>query len=220
MPEIPPTPPTGSPYGQQPPYPPRPPYGGVPMPSPFPPVPPKPPKKKHTTAIVLSVVGGVLAVCIGGSMVAAIAGGSDPTPEEKAAAATATDKAQPAGTTAAAPAKKKSKAASPIPTKPKAKPKVTFEVSGSAPSGVDTMYGTDSDNRQGGDSSPWSTTMTRDDSGNVSYYFLTAQLQGGGDITCKILVDGKAIATGHASGGYNICQAQIVQGWTGGWKKV
>jgi len=46
------------------------------------------------------------------------------------------------------------------------------------------------------------------------YYTLNAQLEGGGDITCKIVITGPGIeanavvATGHASGGYNICDAQ------------
>ncbi|GIL28140.1 MmpS family transport accessory protein [Actinocatenispora comari] len=214
-------PPTASPYnGGQPPYPPRPPYG---PPAPF--APPPPPKKKgmSTGKIVLLSILGVCVLCLGSSvLLAATGGGGDDNPNDVVAADDGTSQSASAAphsgkTKAAAPAKK---TISPTPTKPKAKPKVTFKVSGSTPSGVDITYGSDSDNRQGGDSAPWSATLNRDDSGDTQWYSITAQLQGGGDITCTILVDGKAIASGHASGGYNICQAQIIQGWTGTWKKV
>jgi len=100
--------------------------------------------------------------------------------------------------------------------------------SGSAPDGADITYGSDSDNRspQGGLGAlgsgaalPWQGSM-RYRSGAL-YYDVTAQLQGGGDIACKVRVrvtqfysDGthiskaKTVASGHASGGYNICDAQ------------
>jgi hypothetical protein len=43
---------------------------------------------------------------------------------------------------------------------------------------------------------------------NALYYAVTAQLQGGGDIMCKIQI-GDAVRVGHARGGYNICSAQL-----------
>ena len=44
---------------------------------------------------------------------------------------------------------------------------------------------------------------------NPLYYSLSAQLQGGGEVTCKILIDGKIIAQSVASGGYNIADCEI-----------
>lgn len=105
---------------------------------------------------------------------------------------------------------------------------VVFTVTGSAPSGADITYGSDSDNRspQGGlgalgsgTALPWQGSVKYRSS--ALYYDVTAQLQGGGDITCKVRIrvtqfysDGthiskaKTVASGHASGGYNICDAQ------------
>lgn len=47
--------------------------------------------------------------------------------------------------------------------------------------------------------------------GTALYYALTAQLQGGGSVTAEILVDGKAVSTGKAAGGYNIAMAEVVK---------
>lgn len=57
-------------------------------------------------------------------------------------------------------------------------------------------------------------TLTLKD--DAMYYNVTAQLQGGGDVHCSVTVDGKT-KTGHASGGYNICNAQLSGGLFGGW---
>jgi len=56
-------------------------------------------------------------------------------------------------------------------------------------------------------------TMTVPFDGSASYYALNAQLQGDGDITCKIVATGPGdvpltVSHGAASGGYNICSAQ------------
>ncbi|MFE4997103.1 MmpS family transport accessory protein [Streptomyces mirabilis] len=83
--------------------------------------------------------------------------------------------------------------------------KVMFKVCGSAPAGVDITYGSDSDNLQGR-GLPMTKTLTLKD--DAMYYNVTAQLQGGGDVHCSVTVDGKT-KTGHASGGYNICNAQL-----------
>jgi hypothetical protein len=91
---------------------------------------------------------------------------------------------------------------------------VQFNVTGSAPSGLDITYGSDSDNRQGGSSLPWSASLPLQDS--ALYYVVTAQLQGEGDITCTVTINGKVAKQGHASGGYNICTAEAVKGF-GGW---
>ena len=47
--------------------------------------------------------------------------------------------------------------------------------------------------------------------GDPLYYSLQAQLQGGGSVTVKILVNGTVISQGTASGGYNIAMAEISQ---------
>lgn len=47
--------------------------------------------------------------------------------------------------------------------------------------------------------------------GTPSYYAITAQLQGGGTVSCKIEVDGKTISSSTAQGGYNIAQCEISQ---------
>lgn len=93
----------------------------------------------------------------------------------------------------------------------------TFTVKGSSAKGVDITYGSDSDNRQGkGDSLPWHANLPVDDSGDTMFYQVTAQLSGGGDITCTVKI-GDQVKTGHASGGYNICSAQLNGDPFGGW---
>lgn len=86
---------------------------------------------------------------------------------------------------------------------------IEFVVTGSAPNGADITYGSDSSNYQG--HLPMDVTKTIDT--NVMYYDVTAQLNGGGQVTCKVLIgDGTKIdvqKVGHASGGYNICSAQL-----------
>ncbi len=132
-----------------------------------------------------------------------------------ATTASHTHAATPAITTPATPAA--------VATTPPASPTtVTFYVSGSAVSGVDITYGSDSDNRSPagtlgfngtGAALPWHGAVPFDP--NAQYYSVTAQLQGdtAGDITCSIVVTGPGdapltVAHGHASGGYNICRAQ------------
>lgn len=94
------------------------------------------------------------------------------------------------------------------------KPVVRFVVTGSG-SGVDITYGSDTDNRQGGTSVPFSASLKLDRS--ADYYSLDAQLNGSGDITCKIIIREHVVAKGHASGGYNICSAQAGRGLDGSW---
>jgi hypothetical protein len=54
--------------------------------------------------------------------------------------------------------------------------------------------------------------------GKAIYYSLTAQLQGGGSVTVKILINGKVISESKATGGYNIAIAEISQDpLTGEW---
>lgn len=95
---------------------------------------------------------------------------------------------------------------------------VTFVVTGWGNPSIN--YGSDSDSRSGGgtlgqlsdgNATPWSRSMKFDPT--AQYYVIDAQLEGQGDISCKIVVTGPnitplTVASGHASGGSNICSAQ------------
>jgi len=83
------------------------------------------------------------------------------------------------------------------------KQSVTFVVTGSA---ADVTYGPSGTSVQG--TVPMRVTKPL---GNPVFYSLYAQLQGGGEVTCKILVDGKVISESVASGGYNIADCEISQ---------
>ena len=98
--------------------------------------------------------------------------------------------------------------------------RVRFVVTGYAPDGADITFGSDSDSRTppgslgfdgSGTAIPWRGSLRFD--GSARYYSLNAQLNGSGDIRCKIVVTGPGdapltVSHGHASGGYNICSAQ------------
>ncbi|MFG3127317.1 hypothetical protein ACGFZU_06405 [Streptomyces tendae] len=90
---------------------------------------------------------------------------------------------------------------------------VVFKVWGSAPSGVDINYGSDTDSRSG-KGLPFEKTLKLDD--EALYYTVNAQLMGGGDINCSVTINGET-KKGHASGDYNICMAQVNGGLLGGW---
>jgi hypothetical protein len=82
---------------------------------------------------------------------------------------------------------------------------VTFSVTGTR-SSVDITYGDDSSNYEGPPNPPMTATLPvkRD----AEYYVVTAQLQGSGNITCKVQI-GDAAKVGHARGSFNICSAQL-----------
>ena len=90
---------------------------------------------------------------------------------------------------------------------------VSFSVTGSAPNGVDITYGSDSSNYDGSPP-PFAASLTIDE--NALYYAVSAQLMGGGDVTCEVRI-GDIVRTGHAVGGYNICSAQLNKSYDGGW---
>jgi hypothetical protein len=110
--------------------------------------------------------------------------------------------------------------ATPGPSRPT---RVRFIVTGSAPDGVDITYGSDSDNRSprgglgidgSGTAVPWRGSVPFD--GSAEYYSISAQLNGSGDIRCKIVVTGPGdapltVSHGHSSGSYNICRAQAAR---------
>ena len=87
---------------------------------------------------------------------------------------------------------------------------VTYEVTGSS---ADVTYGPAGSTLSG--TVPMKVTAKL---GDPIYYSLQAQLQGGGSVSVKILVNGIVISQGTASGGYNIATAEISQDpLTGQW---
>lgn len=129
--------------------------------------------------------------------------------------------------TDAAPSPPPSPSAPPV-TETRSKDYVVFRVWGYAPDGADITYGNDSSNLSPpgglgfdgeGTALPWRGQLRYH--GSALYYDVSAQLQGGGSITCALYVkvvdyysdgthtsDSKRVVTGHAAGGYNICDAQ------------
>lgn len=196
------------------PYPPQPGYGQPPQPPyppqtqyqpPQPPYGPPPPRKKHTARNVLAVIGGIIAAVIVIS-VAANGGGSKPTTADTPADAGTQAAAPDAQTQPAAPAHSTAQA------KPAAAQTVTYEVTGST---ANVTYGPAGSNSEG--TVPMHVTKPL---GTPIYYAITAQLQGSGSVTCKILVSGKVISQATANGGYNIAQCEISQDFSGGWKNT
>lgn len=108
-----------------------------------------------------------------------------------------------APSSAAVPSFSPSAAPSPSPSQPDT---VTFVVSGDA--SADVTYGPAGSDLEG--SVPMDKTMTIP-AEVPEYYAISAQLQGGGDVSCKIEVDGQVISSGLAEGGYNIAQCEIGQ---------
>ncbi|NUP39500.1 MAG: hypothetical protein HOY76_21435 [Streptomyces sp.] len=90
---------------------------------------------------------------------------------------------------------------------------------GTAPAGalggLDITYGSDSDNLKG-TFKHGAFTAKLPLKKDALFFDVSAQLQGSGDIHCSVTVGGKS-KTGHASGGYNICTAQLNSGFDGGW---
>jgi hypothetical protein len=178
------------------------------------PQPPRPPKKNTAGKIAAIGCGSVVALIVFGGFVAAITSSDDDGPKNASSAAPAATKDTPLPKhTATKPTKKHT----PAPVK---KPDVvTFKVWGNAPAGalgsLDISYGSDSDSRKGSfKNGTFTATLPLDK--DALYYTLNAQLQGSGDINCSVTVDGKT-KKGHASGGYNICDAQLSPGLLGGW---
>ena len=103
--------------------------------------------------------------------------------------------------------------AAPASTAPPPPTKVEFIVSGSAPDGIDITYGSAGTNLSGPSVLDGTSTMSVPFDASASYYAMNAQLQGDGDVTCKIVATGPGdapltVSSGAASGGYNICSAQ------------
>jgi hypothetical protein len=94
-------------------------------------------------------------------------------------------------------------AAAPAQAPPPASQTVTYVVTGSA---ADVTYGPAGSSLTG--TVPMRLTKPL---GTPLYYSVQAQLQGAGSVSCQILVDGTAISSSTATGGYNIAQCEIGQ---------
>lgn len=173
---------------------------GAPVPA-GPPAPGAPQPKKGRGKTVAIFAGAFFVVLI--VVVSARGGGTD---TKTASPAASPASSAPAETTASA-----TKAAKPAVTKPKPKPNtIAYVVTGS--SGTDVMYGPSGSSFTG--HSPMSITKKL---GHPQYYSITAQLQGSGKVTCELLVNGKVMSKGTASGGYNIATCEIVDDFSGNW---
>ena len=198
----------------QPPYPPQQPGWGNGGQQPYgqPPFQPQPPKKRSVGKVVglgcLGIVGLFVVIVI---IVTAVGGGSgnnDSSGSSKSAVPAGK------GSDKAADDTKKNDT-----KKDATDGKAVFKVWGTAPAGalggLDIGYGSDSDMRKGTfKDGRFEATLTLHK--DALYYDVHAQLQGSGDINCSVTVDGKT-KKGHASGGYNICNAQLSSNFTGGW---
>jgi len=179
---------------------------------------PPPPKKRSVGKILgfgcLGIVG--LFVIIAIAAVATSSGGSktsnsaSATASSSSTAKVAGGKTKPGGSKAKAGGTKSSKSAD----------TVVFKVWGTAPAGalggLDISYGSDSDTRKGtfkNGKFEASLPVTK----GAMFFNINAQLQGSGDIHCSVTIGGKT-KSGHASGGYNICDAQLSSGVFGGWE--
>lgn len=90
-----------------------------------------------------------------------------------------------------------------VTTKAAPKQTVTYIVTGSAAS---VQYGPAGSNASG--TVPMHVTRKL---GSPVYYAVSAQLTGGGKVTCKLEVNGKVISKAAASGSFNIAQCEISQ---------
>ncbi|MGW0578591.1 hypothetical protein ACWD25_22080 [Streptomyces sp. NPDC002920] len=184
---------------------------------------PPPPKKTNVGKIIGLGCAGVIGLFVVIGIIGAVASSSDDSKDTGASsvkpAATTSKSEEPAASTEPSKAAKSTpKAEAPKSEAPKKKV-VTFKVWGTAPAGalgpLDITYGSDSDNRKGSfKNGKFEATLPLDE--DAMYYTVMAQLQGSGDINCSITVDGHT-EKGHASGGYNICNAQANAGLLGGW---
>jgi hypothetical protein len=95
---------------------------------------------------------------------------------------------------------------------------VTFKCTGSTDgNGIDITYGAEGTN-DSASSLPFTKTVQL--STTAQYYDVTAQLQGGGNVSCTTTVQSggqTVIQTGSASGDYNIASAEVCSSFDGGW---
>jgi hypothetical protein len=203
-------------WGQQPQHQPQQPGWGAP--------PPQPPKKTPVGKILGLGCAGIFGLAVvGGIISAAVGGGSD----DSSSGSTVSSEPTADAAEDTAPEVEEEPAVAETSEKPKAeetkkaeKPTVVFKVWGTAPAGalgpLDITYGSDSDTRKGKfENGKFEATLPLND--DAMYFNVMAQLQGSGDINCSVTVDGET-KKAHASGGYNICNAQASSDFLGGWE--
>ncbi|MEU6416042.1 hypothetical protein [Streptomyces spiralis] len=172
------------------------------------------PKKKGKGKIAGLGCLGVVVLIVIIAAVSSAGGGSDDKSDNSKSDSSASKQDKPA-----ADGKSDSKDKAEDAKKDSDKKVVVFKVWGKAPAGalgpLDINYGSDSDTRKGKFANgKFEATLTLDK--DAMFYNVTAQLQGSGDIQCSVTIGDKT-KKGHASGGYNICDAQLNGGLLGGW---
>jgi len=90
---------------------------------------------------------------------------------------------------------------------------VTYVATGSS---AEVTYGPSGSGYQG--SVPLS--VTRPLVGNPQFYSISAQLKGGGTVTCQLKVDGVTIASASASGTSSVASCAIDQNLNGSWEET
>ena len=207
-------------------YPPQQPgWGGPQQPYGPPPFQPQPPKKTPVGKILgfgcLGLVGVVVLLGIIGALIGGGSSSNDSSSSSDVQATTPASGHDEAAAAADSPKSSEKKSSEPKKAAPKADKKVvTFKVWGTAPTGtlgpLDITYGSDSDTRDGQfKNGKFEATLPFHD--GAMYYSVMAQLQGSGDINCSVTVDGHT-KKAHASGNYNICNAQLSSGLFGDWE--
>lgn len=162
---------------------------------------------RHKVPTVL--IAFIALVVVGSIIIGGTSGSGSRTPQSAGAASATAVAAPPAAASASAFA---SAFAAPSPSAAPAT-KVEFIVSGSTPNGIDITYGPSGTNLSGPTTLDGTVKESVPFDSSAEFYALQAQLQSGGDITCKIVVTGPGdkpltVSHGAASGGYNICSAQ------------
>lgn len=204
-------------WGQQPQHPQQQPGYGPPQQTWGAPQPP-PPKKTPVGKILGLGCAGIFGLAVvGGIISAAVGGGSDDSSSGSTVSSEPT--ADAAEDTVPEVEEEPAVAETSDPPKKEKPPKVVFKVWGTAPAGalgpLDITYGSDSDTRKGTfKNGKFEATLPLND--DALYFNVMAQLQGSGDINCSVTVEGET-KKAHASGDYNICNAQLSAGLLGGW---
>lgn len=172
---------------------------------------------------ILSAFGALIVLIV--IIIAATAGGGGSKPVNSPAPAAPSPSAPAAAPSTPAPAPStKAPAPTSAPTTPapstQAADTVTFKVTGYAPKGYmdpSITYGPAGSTENGWVGMNKTVTIP---SKAPMYYAINAQLSdAGGDITVQILVNGKVVSSGHASGAANIASAEISQDlFSGDWQ--
>jgi hypothetical protein len=164
---------------------------------PQPPAAPKGGLFKKGCGLVASFAGAFIVVAV---VFALVKGGSTTTVSTQ----------PPVGTPASSSAASSPSAKAAAPASKAAGDTVTYVVTGSP---ADVMYGP-----SGSSFSHKVPLNVSKPLGSPQYYSISAQLQGSGQVSCELKVNGKVMSKASASGGYNIATCEIVQDpINGGW---